>query len=250
MFHELYASGPPWTSTFWVSPLQKMVAAGIAKVSDVAVTNLQRHREALERFDGSKRGRVDVLAVPSNIGEPMEAGELSARARKMVVFGLAGSRRRTYETRMGALQKACEALGIAEVLDVGAAFAGIPEQIGRVPVTQHGFLGAVELSALLLGATAGFVDYSTGYLGKSGVFAAYCAHRLVAVVPVDGDGRLSAADGVECGVHYCGVAENGGSNAAEFAAGNPQGMADAAWEWYQGHTLRSHARLLAAAVAG
>jgi hypothetical protein len=239
MFHELYAWGPPWSSTFWVSPAQRMVAAGIARRSDVAVTNIQRHREALERFDSSKRGSIEVLAIPSNVGEPLACGEMGLRARSMVVFGLPGSRKRTYDLRMGALQRACEELGITEVLDVGGTFEGIPERVGRVPVRKHGVLGAAELSLLLAGAMAGFVDYPPRYLGKSGVFAAYCAHRLIPVVPVGADGHLSAADGIECGVHYCGVA---GEKGQEFVPSNPQTMADSAWQWYQGHSLKHHAR--------
>lgn len=70
MFHESYAFGPPWKSAFWLSPAQRMVVAGILRLSDAAVTNIQQHRERLERFDPSKREKITVLAVPSNVGEP------------------------------------------------------------------------------------------------------------------------------------------------------------------------------------
>ena len=51
MFHELYATGPPWTSAFWMAPLQQHVAAQLARMSAGIVTNrksgvswLQKHR--------------------------------------------------------------------------------------------------------------------------------------------------------------------------------------------------------------
>src|SRR2546429_764945 len=34
MFHELFASGPPWRSSFWTSPLQSRLAARPSMVSD------------------------------------------------------------------------------------------------------------------------------------------------------------------------------------------------------------------------
>ena len=93
MFHELYAFGPPWSSAFWLNPSQRMVVGGIARVSDIAVTNIQRYRDRLEGLDPSKRGSIETLVVPSNVGEPLEPGNLSSRARSMVVFGLPASRR-------------------------------------------------------------------------------------------------------------------------------------------------------------
>jgi hypothetical protein len=245
MFHELYAAaGPPWSSTFWVHAAQKMVMAGLARRSDVAVTNIARYREVLERLDSSKQGRIKALAVPSNVCEPLELEELGSRAKNMVVFGLPGSRKRSYETRMAVLQRACEELSITEVHDVGGKFAGIPERIGGVPVRTHGVMGAAELSLLLSSSMAGFLDYPPEFLGKSSIFAAYCAHRLLPVLPDTGGGCRPEADGIECGVHYCGVAKNG----QEFVAANPQRIADAAWKWYQGHSRMSHARAFADAL--
>jgi hypothetical protein len=240
MFHELYADAPPWRTTFWVSPVQRMVVKGIARSSDVAVTNIERYRKRLERFDPSKLGSVEALAVPSNVGEPLEPGELVTRAKSMVVFGQPGSRKRSYATQMAALQRACERLGISEVHDVGESFDGIPERVGSVPVSRHGALGARDLSLLLADCVAGFVAYPRAFLAKSGVFAAYCAHRLMPVLPtVD---RRPDADGIVGGVHYLSV---DGKRGGEATAENAQAIADAAWNWYQGHSLKSHARAFA-----
>jgi hypothetical protein len=240
MFHELYATAPPWKSTFWVSPAQQMVVGGIARLSDVAVTNIQRYCDRLERFDPSKKGKIALLATPSSVGEPIAPSELGARAKILVVFGLPPSRKRAYGTRLAELQRACEQFGIEEVHDVGPLYEGIPERIGPVPVRKHGRMEGGDLNALLSQSMAGFVGYFPEYMGKSAVLAAYCAHRMLVVVPEDG---RSEADGVRCGIHYYNV------GAPDGAAPEPQTIADAAWNWYQAHSLRSHARTFAGALA-
>src|SRR5262245_37004064 len=40
-FHELYAFGPPWTSSFWLSPLQRYITGEMARLSDFWITNRQ-----------------------------------------------------------------------------------------------------------------------------------------------------------------------------------------------------------------
>jgi hypothetical protein len=239
MFHELYASGPPWRSAFWLSILQQRICAHLARLSNIAVTNISLHRERLERFDSSKRERIPVLATPSNVGELLVS--TNARAKKMVVFGLTALRKQTYESKMDALRQACQRLGITEILDVGAMFDGIPDHVGDIPVTKHGFMDPADLSSLLSSSLAGFLDYSAESLGKSGVFAAYCAHRLVPVVPVTHDHGASEADGITCGVHYYNVE----GNREHGFLPDIQSIADAAWTWYQGHSLRCHARTFA-----
>ena len=243
MFHELYAFGPPWGSAFWVSRLQRTICSRIARLSDTAVTNAYHHRERLERFDPSKRHQVPVLAIPSGVGEPSVATDLNVRSKNMVIFGQRRLREQVYRRNRDALQQACERFGIAEIHDVGAVFDGIPDRVGEIPVTRHGFMGASELSSLLSNSVAGFVDYGRGYLGKSSVFGAYCAHGVIPVTPGDEE---SEADGIGCGVHYYSV--EGSQESADLA--KMQSIADAAWNWYQGHSLRCHARVFADIILG
>lgn len=247
MFHESYAFGPPWKSAFWLSPPQKMTFRGIAKLSDIAVTNIELYRERLERFDASKQGEIAVLAVPSNVGEPSEPRKLDARAKNMVVFGQPPLRKQTYQTQMAGLQLACEQLGIAEVHDVGASFDAIPERVGDLRVRRHGLVSVSDLSLLLSDAAAGFVTYSRESLAKSGVFAAYCAHRLVPVLPNIPQDRGPDADGIQRGIHYLSV--DGKLEAKAALPPNPQSIADAAWSWYSRHSLHCHAQVFASALA-
>jgi hypothetical protein len=241
MFHELYASGPPWGSAFWLSAAQKNICAGLTRLSDAAMTNLHVYQEELERFDPTKRGRIPVLAIPSNVGEPV-TGDLDSRCRNMVVFGLAPLRNRTYKTHMFALQQACQQLGITEIHDVGTPIDGVPDCVGDVPILKHGQMEASDLSSLLSHSMAGFLNYGPGLLSKSSVFGAYCAHRLLPVTPED---LRSEANGIVCGVHYYCAA---GMPTCEPTASNAQRIADAAWDWHQGHSSKRHARVVAEAL--
>ena len=245
MFHELYAFGPPWRSVFWLNPAQRMVVTSIARLSDIAVTNLQTHRIHLEHLDSSKCGRIPVLAIPSGVGEPVESVDLSARSMSMVVFGQPPLRGLTYKTQMVALQQACQQLGIREVYDVGKSFDGIPDRVGNVPVKKYGLLSAPDLSSILSRSFAGFITYPQAFLAKSSVFGSYCAHRLIPVVPLLPGRSQNEADGIQCGIHFHSV---GGKQKTELQLRDAQLIADAAWNWYQGHSLqrlaRAYARLL------
>src|SRR5438093_5969188 len=50
MFHELYAFGPPWRSSFWTSPLQRGLTKSLALLSDHCVTNLKNSMQGLVRM--------------------------------------------------------------------------------------------------------------------------------------------------------------------------------------------------------
>ena len=41
MFHETWASGLPWQSSFWLCPLQRWCVARIARLADAVVTNTE-----------------------------------------------------------------------------------------------------------------------------------------------------------------------------------------------------------------
>jgi hypothetical protein len=242
MFHEMYAFGPPWRSAFWLNPVQRMLVTGIARLSDSAATNIEPHRKHLEYLDPSKRNKIRALPIPSGVGEPLEPGDLLSRPRSMVVFGQPQLRKLTYQTQMAALQRACQQLGITEVCDAGKFFDGIPDSVGDVPVRRFGLMDATEVSSLLSRSTAGFVTYQHAFLAKSSVFGAYCAHRIIPVVPWMPGRSQREADGIQCGVQYHGVS---GKQEAELQLTQKQSIADAAWEWYKSHSLRCHARAFA-----
>jgi hypothetical protein len=233
LFHEVWASGPPWRSSFWLLPAQRRLAARLARRSQALATTLDRYAGMLRR--GSHDREIAVLPVFSTVGEPAAPFAAGARARRLVVFGGAGVRGRAYGPFRHALAAAARALAAEEVWDVGPPLSP-PASVAGVPVRPLGVLAADEVSAVLLGSAAGFLAYPPEFLPKSTVFAAYCAHGML---PVCAWTDHPAATGVP---YWRG---DGGD-----PGGDPDGTARAAHDWYAGHSLRSQAATFRRLLAG
>lgn len=228
-FHELYATGAPWRSAFWHSRRQKNAVRQIAAACDLLVTNTQPHADWLE--DRAVGRRVRVLSVFSQAGESQ--WPLSARPRQqvMAIFGLGSTRQRAYRQLAG-LGAMLRDLGVEELWDIGPEIDLCPEVDG-VPVKRLGLLEPAEISARLSGAQFGYIWYPPFCLGKSGVFAAYCANG---VIPVIGKPFRAELDGLKDGVNVF------SPNTARRARGSELDQCSrAAWQWYSGHRLRVHA---------
>jgi hypothetical protein len=219
VFHEVYATSPPWRSAFWTFPFQRRIAAGTARASDALVTSLDLY---VQRIGPAAAGKTAVTPVFSTVGEPPEPPPLASRARRMVLFGGRGARSRAYGELRRELLAACRVLGIEEIADVGPPLERM-EEVDGIPVRRLGVLPAAEASRLLLASLAGFVAYPAFFLPKSSIFAAYCAHGML---PVQAWRRRSP-EGVP----------------APFwsGSGDLQGIADAARGWYVGHSLERQA---------
>lgn len=236
MFHELYAFGPPWRSSFWLSPVQRKIAMNLARLSDALLTNRQAYAATLREWKG---GEVPVLPVFSNVGEPAVIPPLKDRPRRLVMFGK--DRSRIYRKCLPALKEACRQLEITEIYDIGPASFRRVSRIDGMPVIQMGEMPIHEVSSLLLKSYAGFFDRPTNLLAKSGVFAAYCAHGLLPITcRYTGD-----QDGLERGRHY--LVLKGLS--ASLPLSELQLIADNAHRWYQNHNLQTQARLISSLLS-
>jgi len=178
LFHEVHAMGPPWRSSFWLSPVQRRLAATLARLSDGLATSMRLYQRILARWVPGRE--VAVLPVFSTVGEPREIPPLAERARRLVVFGGVGTRARAYRELGPAIEHACRDLGIEELYDVGPG-DGPNGRALPVRVRRLGPLPETEVSALLLGSVAGFVGYPPPFLPKSTIFAAYCAHQVLPI---------------------------------------------------------------------
>ncbi|HEX5758309.1 MAG TPA: glycosyltransferase family 1 protein [Thermoanaerobaculia bacterium] len=227
MFHEVHASGPPWRSSFWLRPRQRQLAARLLRLSDAAVTSLDRYAGILRRW--RRDVAIDVRPVFSTVGEPAAVPPLAERPRRLLLFGGAGVRRRAWEGRQAELLAACRGLEIEEVWDAGPP-AGAPARLDGSRVRQLGVLPAAEISARLLDVVAGFTAYPPGFLGKSTAFAAYCAHGVLPVCAW----RNGEASGPP--PHW---------SPRRPAPVDPQAVADAARAWYAEHSLARQAAAFA-----
>jgi hypothetical protein len=232
MFHELYALGPPWRSSFWTSWIQRRLVTSLARIGDHCITNRNESMRELIRLAGCAKQKLSVLPVFSNVGEPKFLPGLAARKPRMVVFGSAAWRRQAYYEHRRNLEAACQKLGIEEIVDIGVPVDHIPEL--TVPCVSKGILPAHALSYELLNASAGFFTYPAAYLGKSTIFAAYAAHGLAPVTYAD---NLSLnQDGLVPDEHFISVALSKGNESK-----NVERVARAANRWYAEHTVSEHA---------
>ncbi|HSS76414.1 MAG TPA: glycosyltransferase family 1 protein [Thermoanaerobaculia bacterium] len=230
LFHEVYATGPPWRSSFWMSPAQRRLAARLAALSDGRVTSLALYRRRLPGLE------VAVIPVFSTVGEPAAVLPLAARARRLVVFGGPGGRARAYNGHGEKLAETCRALDLEEVWDIGPLgppgnAAGPTEVAGR-PLKRLGELPAAEVNAVLAESLAGFVAYPPRFLAKSTVFAAYCAHGMLPLC------SATAQDEDADEVPPCWEPHRHSAALEEI-----QALAGQALTWYRGHTAAVHAAL-------
>ena len=229
IFHETFASGPPWSSVFWTNPFQRRLVARLARIADARrITTTS----GLHELSGTLRRRdhlpATVAPVFSNVGEPANLLPADERARQVVVFGSRPVRAQVY-ARAAALEAFCARHGIGRVVDVGLPLPG-ERRLNGAEVRVAGPLPAPEASALFAQSLAGYFDYNAPFLGKSSIFAAYCAHGMV---PVTFPANHAAGEGLRAGEHYLA----GADDPAPFVT-----VARAAHAWYCGHRLEIHAR--------
>jgi hypothetical protein len=93
MFHELFASSPPWQSAFWLKPAQSHIAKKLAGLADAVWTNSEHHAQWLSQHTAA-HAVLHVQPVFSTMGEPVAVSQPSTRAAGLVVFGSASTRQR------------------------------------------------------------------------------------------------------------------------------------------------------------
>ena len=235
MFHELIATEPPWRSGFWLSPVHRHLASQTACLSDRCITSAEQYAKTLQTL--SQQKHVDILSLPvfSGIAEPQTVLPLSARKKRLVIFGQAGNRRRVYRHSQSVLHQICQRLQIEEILDIGVPTGLKLSAIGTVPIVALGKRPTAEISEILSTSIAGFLHYYSGRLAKSTIFAAYCAHGLLPIC----HRPHPDSDGLQAGQQYwtldLGVSS---SNAL-------QTVADSGYAWYQTHQLSTQAETFA-----
>lgn len=249
-FHEVWATGPPWRSSFWLGTLQRRIVRAIGDRSERISTSLDLYADLIRSAVSDPSRPIEVKPVVSGIGEPSEAPPYGPRERRLVVFGGPGVRGGAYGNLAERIEHAARSLDLAEIWDVGPGEVA-PRTLGALPVRRLGPLPAPEVSALLAESAAGFLAYPLGFLGKSSVFAAYAAHG---VLPVCCGRPAEAADvpaGPRAGEQYWNIGGYAGRNAGDAPApSDPAGLAAAARSWYSAHSLASQAAELAAWVRG
>ncbi len=232
MFHELYAKGPIWSSAYWTSSIQKNIMSYIFKISDISITNSEIYYLELETLRNHRQRTLRRSPVFSNIGELGTYNPVKQRKRNMIIFGSAKRREDTYENFSSRILDICESTNIEKILDVGSVSLSIPSKINSIPIEQLGILNSKSLSEQMSESIIGVVDYSARHLGKSTIFAAYCAHGLF---PILTNVSKSNEDGLILARNYWDI------NDCRVDENTLERVSYASYEWYRQHNLTRQA---------
>lgn len=231
MFHEIAASGPPWSRAFWLSTRQKQLAKRLVQMSDRILTSKRSYAELLQGYAPTRFLTIPTFPVFSNVGELQNPSDLSKRTCRLVVFGGRSERFKVYKDSLEQLGQVCRYLNIQQIFDIGPSLSSLPSNIGIVPITAAGCLSSDEVSTILADSIAGFFSYNPAFLAKSSIFAAYCAHRVIPISAIMTD---IPEEGLEPGKHYA-LPNQYGTEKSDMSL--MQAIADHAFGWYQSHSL-------------
>jgi hypothetical protein len=192
MFHELYASGRPWQSAFWLKPWQVRIARDLIRISDTCVVSNDVIARELRRLAPDKPTRV--LPIMSNFGEPQIDLSAPRDPHLWAICGGTALIERSLRALASIRQRIPKWCAPEHVeLIGGRSTDALQKQIEGLPIEFEHYpeISANAASQLLRRCSFGWLDYYgagkvwPGMIFKSGAFAAYCAHALVPVLAHD-----------------------------------------------------------------
>ena len=239
MFHELYADGPMTSSSYWLKPLQKWVIKKVARASKSLFTNRSAYQAWLARYSSHAKKDIACIPVFSNLGESPLPQPWETRENGIVAYGL--GRNGDTPKSIHALTNLVRSQGIEKVTVMGHA----PKELGQLPaeVIRAGFLPHDEAAVLLARSRFGYFDYYEGYLAKSGIFAALCAHG---VAPITRLQPQVEQDGLRHGREFFDMDRE----SLPAGQGVFEALAVGAHRWYSPHNISATADVFASKLAG
>jgi hypothetical protein len=205
-FHELYASGPPWKSAFWLRPFQVRIAHDMMDASTSCVVSNAPIEKAIRAYDADKK--VHRVPVMSNFGEPELADFKTASPRRWAICGgtaLIARSLHLFEqlhplTPEDFAPEHVDVVGGREDSAIAVAIDRLKRSRPDLSVHHYGEVSVDLASEVLRQSSFGWIDYFgagkiwPGMLLKSTAFAALCAHGVIPIlshreepIAIDGD---------------------------------------------------------------
>jgi hypothetical protein len=189
-FHELYASGPPWKSAFWLRPFQVKIAQDLVDLSTSCVVSNPLIEKTIHAYDAGKK--VYLQPVMSNLGEP-SLESFSASPKRWTICGgtaLVARSLHSFEQMQPLIPEAfapehLDVIGGRNDSAIAARLQRLTRDRPGVTYRYHPEVTSQRASELLRQSSFGWLDYFgagrvwPGMVLKSGVFAALCAHGAV-----------------------------------------------------------------------
>jgi len=243
VFHELYASGPPTSSSFWLRPIQIRLTRSIARLSDECIVSSESFSRELHRL--LPTARIHLHPTPSGLGEPsLSRDEISDRdPHQWVIVGGTGLAERSLRSFVANLDsipqsiapKKLFVLGGNDNPDTRSLLAAL-----RIESDYWPRISASEASEILKTCSFAWFTYfhrqdvETSVALKSSAFAALCAHAVIPVFPHHGSTISIASDRLP-GPFFI------GSSARDVpTAENRPNVAATIYDWYRRHASSEH----------
>lgn len=220
MFHELWANS-------WAQPAQRWIVKSLCAISSKVRTNRQDSADLLRRF--WRHEEVNVMPVPSNLGECIQLPDWHAKTPQIVMFQPPSAKTSAGSHFWKSWECAQSFLGDLPTFVAGQS-SDLPDDT-RIKVM--GFLQVSEASRLLSCSQFSFSSYAPRYYAKSSIFAALAAHATTCILPDDAN---SDADGLFKGYHYLTTEQLRSHTPHQMAA-----IAGNVWHWYEPHSIQKNA---------
>ena len=253
IFHELYASGSPWQSAFWLRPFQIHIARSISRISDVCIVSSDAMARQLQRL--TPNVRVRIHPVFSNFGEPslLQTQMENRNQHHWVICGGTALVQRSLRSFCAIKKQIPHAFSPDELFVLGGndnpAVRSLLSGLTETRSNYRPQIVAEEASQILATCSFAWLDYfhrpdvPTDALLKSSAFAAACAHGVITVLPHPGSIISVEADALP-GPYFV--------NAQRCELPSEQDrhkIAKAIYDWYQSHVASEHlAREIARAL--
>lgn len=271
IFHELYASGQPWKSAFWLRPLQMHIAKAIAEISDVAIVSSETMRAQLislaptapavaavcdrrdqpeaatpRRSQSSATGQhLQVYPVFSNFGEPsLSPAQIANRSpHRWAICGGSILVERSLRSFRAIKNQIPEILAPQELFVLGGEDNSISRallaELQNIRTEYRPRVAAAEASQILSTCAFMWLDYfhrkpvPMDIVLKSGAFAAACAHGVIPIFPHAGTAISLESDRLPGPFFIDEITELPALN------DRPE-IASAFYNWYQRHAASDH----------
>ena len=252
MFHELYASGPPWRSAFWTRPFQVKIARDLMDLSDACFVSNRVIGDEIRRYDSGKP--VHQVAIMSNLGEPHLTEFASRSPGCWAVCGGTKLLQRSLRTFLERKHAIPEAFRPERLYAIGgrrdARIEDLLRENTEMPVSYHPEVSAEAASEILEQCRFGWLDYYgagkvwPGLIFKSATVGAYCAHGVIPVFAHE-EGKI-----IFEGDSFPGPFGVSGGNPRFPQPGEVAKIAAEIYAWYQKHASSHHtAEVYAKALA-
>lgn len=244
VFHELYASGPPWKSAFWLHPLQIQIAKSISRLSDVCIVSSEVLLAQLRNL--APTTRAHVYPVPSNFGEPaLSPDQITDRdLHRWVICGGTALIERSLRSFRTIASRIPESFFPRELFILGGhdnpATRSLLVELPGVRSEYYPHIDLAKASQILSSCSFAWLDYfhradvPTNAVLKSSAFAAACAHGVIPIFP-NGGSAISVEDDRLPGPFFV------DSSSCDLPTIEDQAKVAAAfYNWYQHHASSDH----------